>query len=58
MRKQIWIAILSATVGLVITFWAKFNVVVTTKATLIQPMEELSLMSNPYLPIQELQPIY
>lgn len=58
MRTQMSFAIVAAVAGLAIAFWARANVLVASDANLIQPQEELSLMSNPYLPIRELEPIY
>jgi hypothetical protein len=58
MRKQISFAIAAATAGLAIAFWARASVLVTSDANFIQLTEELSLMSNPYLPIRESEPIY
>ena len=58
MRKHISFAIAATIVGLAMVFWAKASVV-NTKADIVRPKVELSSpMSNPYLPVQALDPVY
>jgi hypothetical protein len=58
MRKHISFAIAATIVGLAMVFWIKAGVV-KTNANIVQPKLELSApMSNPYLPVKELDPVY
>jgi hypothetical protein len=58
MRKHISFAIAATIVGLAMVFWVKASVV-ETNADVARPKLDLSSpMSNPYLPIQVLEPVY
>jgi hypothetical protein len=58
MRKHISFAIAATIMGLALIFWVKTNVV-ETNADVVRPKLDLSSpMSNPYLPVQELDPVY
>jgi len=57
MRKHICFAIAAATMGLAMIVWAKAGMVASNGD--VRPMAALSsLTSNPYLPIQVLDPVY
>jgi hypothetical protein len=58
MCKYISFAIAATIVGLAMIFWIKTSVV-ETNADVARPKLDLSSpMSNPYLPVQELDPVY
>ena len=58
MRKHMSFAIAATIVGLAMVFWVKAGVV-ETNAEVARPKVDLSSpMSNPYLPIQVLDPVY
>jgi hypothetical protein len=58
MRKYISFAIAATILGLAIVFWVKASVV-KTNADVVQPKLDLSSpMSNPYLPVQSLDPVF
>jgi hypothetical protein len=58
MCKYISFAIAATIMGLAIVFWVKATVV-ETNANVVRPKLDLSSpMSNPYLPVQELDPVY
>jgi hypothetical protein len=58
MRKYISFTIAATVVGLAMVFWVKASVV-KTNAEVARPKLDLSSpMSNPYLPIQVLDPVY
>jgi hypothetical protein len=58
LRKHINFAITAPMAGLAMVFWIKAGVV-KTNANIVQPKVELSSpMSNPYLPVKELDPVY
>ena len=58
MRKHMSFAIAATIVGLVLIFLVKTNVV-ETNADVVRPKLDLSSpMSNPYLPVKELDPVY
>jgi hypothetical protein len=58
MRKHICFAIAAATVGLAMIVWAKAGMV-ASNGDVVRPKVALSSpMSNPYLPIQVLNPVY
>jgi hypothetical protein len=58
MRKHIGFAIAATIVGLATAFWVKASVVETNAAAARPKAEVASPMSNPYLPIQTLDPVY
>ena len=58
MRKHISFAIALAILGLALGFWVNAGVV-KTNADIVRPKVDLSgPMSNPYLPVRELDPVY
>ena len=58
MRKHISFVIAAAIVGLAMVFWVKAGVV-KTNADVARPKLDLSSpISNPYLPVQVLEPVY
>jgi hypothetical protein len=58
MRKHISFAIAVAIMGLALVFWLKAGVI-KTNAKVVQPTLDLSSpTSNPYLPVQVLEPAY
>jgi hypothetical protein len=58
MRKHISFAIAATIVGLALIFLVKTNVV-ETNADVVRPKLDLSSpMSNPYLPVKVLGPVY
>ena len=58
MRKHISFAIAATIVGLAMVFWVKASVV-ETNADVARPRADLSSpMSNPYLSIRVLGPVY
>jgi hypothetical protein len=58
MRKYISVTIAATVVGLAMVFWVKASVV-KTSADVAEPKVDLSSpMSNPYLPVQTLNPVY
>ena len=58
MRKHISFVIAAAIVGLAMVFWVKAGVV-KTNADVARPKLDLSSpISNPYIPVQVLEPLY
>jgi hypothetical protein len=58
MRKHISFAIAATIMGLAMVFWVKASVV-ETNADVVRPKLDLSSsMSNPYLPVKVLGPVY
>jgi hypothetical protein len=58
MRKHISFAIAATIVDLAMVFWVKASVVETNADVALPKLDLSSPMSNPYLPIQVLEPVY